>query len=342
MIIIGNILEVVEEKKFSITWYHRAPLGLERGTHVWIVLLPPLSVKPALHDMAEVILTPINPMRWADLWRIECKFHEKPGVIAALLDTLRGCGINILHQESATIQRDRVVADLTNYTDQDGDYPARMAQRNLKTLQWLYKRIGVECVEDLIFQTDQSPAISISRMWDYYHGYFAVMSASPTSAALQPVAVPVKARGQIEIQHPVLVQEIKKQILGERYEPDSEANRLKQVILFTNTEERYISALFPDPSHNIAMFELEHDERIGALSGLAGIFKDMGINVLCSFNRLVDMGRVAQWNVVADLGGRTALDVKEEYIKRAKAAKLSVLKKVVEKETFGFGRKFVV
>jgi len=204
-------------------------------------------------------------------------------------------------------------------------------------------RIAIDCIEDIRLIDDACevlPDITIKRMLDFYNSYFHFRRYP--SPALNPAPINVKKYGEIEISQPILIHEIKKQILGKKYDRSDDDIKLKQVLLFTNTQQRYISALFPDPSHNIIMYEIIHREKIGALSKMAKIIKELDLNILSSFNRLVQMGTMAHWNVILDIGKNESQKIKSEIILRARKIDDDLLIDLKERHTIPYGKIFRV
>ena len=344
MIILGNVVEVKDESGLSITWYHRVPIGLEKNTTVYLVLIP-RAVPQTPHNLAEVILTPINPESWGDLWKIKCKFHERPGVVAKLLEILREKQINILFQESATLQQDRlhfvsIIADLRLYDEGGLNTWKRINDTDLDSFNYLAELIALETLED-VFMENSKPAVSVTRMKNFYDAYFPYRQSN---LGFNPTVLSVKNFGEIRIEQPLLIENIKKQLWNSANTlvNNHEETRLKQAILNTHTEDRYISLLFPDPNTTIVVFKIVHEERIGALAIISKVIKELGLNILSSFNRLQKMATEAHWNIILDIGNRNPKEVSRQILDLTKNIDSQLILDIEQRPIFEFGKSFVV
>ena len=317
MIILGEIVEFKDEKQFKIMWYLRAPLGLKQATTAHMVLLPESDIENE-HGMAEVVLTPIDPRSWGDLWKIRCRLHEKPGVVAKFLQALRKHNINILMQESATLQQDRIhfisiIADLKLYVLGGSSSDSRRANRSLTKLDSLENLLALEVIEDIQMQGAEPavPAISVERMDTYYQAYRA-LEAAPTKP-YNPHIINMEQFGVVSIGNDDFVEAIKRNLLGRTVHTvrseDLQNFLLTRALLNTHTEDRYISMLFQGPRQQIINVEIIHKEEVGALAKIANVIKDLDINIIGSFNRLHNMGIRAHWNLALDIGTKDPADV---------------------------------
>ena len=344
MIILGEVTEVVDESKLSITWYHRVPIGLERGTFVYLVLLPKLTTIRS-HNMAEVILTPIDPESWGDLWKIRCKFHEKPGVVSGLLDFLAEKNINILIQESVTTQQNRthfvsIIGDFRDYGEGVADSTwRRIDNKNLLSLSSLEREIAIIMIEHIVMEGGE-PAVTVTRMQNFYEAFFSYRRYNPL--AFNPAILTVSKNGVIIIDESLLIEAIKAQLWQYTDDIPRPNLELRQVILNTHTEDRYISLLFPHPSAHLATFTIVHHERIGALAAIAKIIKDLNINILSSFNRLQKMGLEAHWNVILDIGDRDIQQLKYQILEQSNQRNQNLIKSIDERPMIQFGREYKV
>jgi hypothetical protein len=94
-----------------------------------------------------------------------------------------------------------------------------------------------------------------------------------------------------------IIRNIKKELSRSKHE----TIKLNQVIVFSDTEEKYISLLFTRPDEDIHWLDVIHTEKIGHIQKITQYFSHTRVNILASFNRLEHMSEKAHFNVFADL-----------------------------------------
>ena len=77
----------------KLPMYHRASVGVFPGTRVFAVPLPRTN---------EIVLTPIDPATWGDLWRLEATVWDRPGAAKKLVETLVAENVNVLVHEGVS------------------------------------------------------------------------------------------------------------------------------------------------------------------------------------------------------------------------------------------------
>src|SRR5213075_404237 len=80
-----------------LPWWHRAPLGLIHGTSVYVAILQNRS-----RPVGDIIVSVLNPDKWENMLRVECKHEDGPGVILQALKAV-SC-VNIALGEAVTIE----------------------------------------------------------------------------------------------------------------------------------------------------------------------------------------------------------------------------------------------
>lgn len=79
----------------DLQYYHRTSTGLLPETTVY--LYPRVTDKNKVH---EIIMSPFHPEDWANIWRLELKANDRPGLIKEITKVLRNEKISILILES--------------------------------------------------------------------------------------------------------------------------------------------------------------------------------------------------------------------------------------------------
>lgn len=100
MRVIGGLLKNIGNKynQIPIPFYMKVNLGFEPDTYVYFFI--PKGRK-------ELILTPINPFYWWDLWKINLILRERVGVVSDVLDLIKEAGAYYCISETVTTEIDK-------------------------------------------------------------------------------------------------------------------------------------------------------------------------------------------------------------------------------------------
>lgn len=100
MFILGDLLRTDGcHEKLPAAWWHRAPLGFETGTQVFVSLTERRESRPG-----DLLVSVLNPNRWGKSFRIRCSYEDKPGVLARLFMLAKEHAWNIALAETATTE----------------------------------------------------------------------------------------------------------------------------------------------------------------------------------------------------------------------------------------------
>jgi hypothetical protein len=300
--------KIFDGQNLNIPLYHRGHLSLLSGTKVWLCLLPGAKT---LTQIPELIVSPINFDAWHDLWRIEVTMYEAVGVVHKLLKVLRNHGLNVLAEESSSIERQRyhtteLIVDASKYsgpTDRDSE---QRSQGHIESVPDLERALLAEVIQNITFWPSGKPRIKIRRMKGLHEAAQAYRIAHLAYMKRQGYRPTIEhARAQVEetkgwIRLPSDIESLLGGVLWEETADPRRSNQRKHpsYLLVSDTKERYLRAYFIRSTDAILPVTIEHEERIGALAAITDTIKENGFNILASLSRLYAHGGRAQYELV--------------------------------------------
>lgn len=292
--------------KLWLPLYHRGHLSLLSGTKLWLCLLPGTKVPS---HMPEIIVSPINFASWPDLWRIEATVTEEVGVVHKILKVLRDHNINVLAEESSSIDRQRfhrveLIVDLRAYASiSDGD-TAKRSTGIVEALPDLCRALLAQLTQQITFMPSREPRLRISRMnglHEAHRAYQIVHHQYINGQGFRPTVEEARAevvgsKGWITLPRDILTS------LSQAVNPippsEQRAEDGLSYLLVSDTKERYLRSYFVRPSDRLLSVTLSHEEKIGALSRITDILQRSRFNILTSLCRLYTHGGRAQYELV--------------------------------------------
>jgi hypothetical protein len=95
--ILGSMIRLgPTDVRIPIPWWHRAPLGLETGTHVYVCVTEQRTNRPG-----DLLVSVLNPNCWEHHLSIGCRRPEEPGVVETVLRQVKKW--NIALAETVTV-----------------------------------------------------------------------------------------------------------------------------------------------------------------------------------------------------------------------------------------------
>lgn len=301
-----------------LPFYHRAAVGVFPGTRLFAVPLPSTN---------EVVLTPIDPLKWGDLWRLEATVKDRPGSAKTLVETLVEKRINVLVHEGVsesaeqgkTVHQIFEILDLAKYADGLDGTTADRATVNkalLKPNHLINALIG-NSAECLIQEYERTGwRMQLSRMEFFFRNKdarenFVELPLTPENE----VHVPVKVLRELEF--------------------GDEAKEPLPLHIISDTEQKYVKLRLLSPTRYYVLFAIEHKERVGAIDDFMAVLRSHQANMIDSYSRLKSIAKSALFYALAEFSEqRTAkqvLDIIEDLIGS------SLAKAVILKGAFGKG-----
>jgi len=268
MQVLGDLVKLTGAHPLSLPlpWWHRAPLGLITGTSVYVAIL-----KPMKRPVGDIIISVLNPDKWENMLRVECKHEDRPGVIHMLLHAVRD--LNIALGEAVTVETGSKLSSCficeAPGTLKAGDFVARIT--------------GELKAED-----------------------FSDVDVRPFS--LMPLKIHQPCYQNIRVDHGWLHGIDWRDRFG-RHFPEVGRQRpvdLNRVVVSADTEKRLLRYVFP--LAGAITVTIRHKDAPGALRALSNALKESGANVLSALLRRSKqpMGYAEYVAVCEPEGGATA------------------------------------
>jgi len=163
----------LKDRKIHLPPWLLAPLFLNRGgARFWAVSHEPEIILS--NTTTEVVLTPIAPQHWEDVWRLEVTTKDRRGNLAKLYDILAESKIDVLFNEGsmhsfAKYNSMSFILSLIHYdNDGDGSKLARFAQQ-LPTVPGLETVILLRFLDQLVFDRAHGARFALNRLNLYRH-----------------------------------------------------------------------------------------------------------------------------------------------------------------------------
>lgn len=301
-----------------LPFYHRAAVGVFPGTRLFAVPLPSTN---------EVVLTPIDPLKWGDLWRLEATVKDRPGSAKTLVETLVEKKVNVLVHEGVsesaeqgkTVHQIFEILDLAKYADGLDGTTADRATVNkalLKPNHLINALIG-NSAECLIQEYERTSwRMQLSRMEFFFRNKdarenFVELPLTPENE----VHVPVKVLRELEFG-------------GEAKEP-------LPLHIISDTEQKYVKLRLLSPTRYYVLFAIEHKERVGAIDDFMAVLRSHQANMIDSYSRLKSIAKSALFYALAEFSeqktAKQVLAIVDDLIDS------SLAKAIVLKGAFGKG-----
>jgi hypothetical protein len=268
-------------RTFDIEPFHRVALGLETQTRVYLCALPMATPSPSA--FAELLLTTLAPSQWSDLWRLSLNLKEGRGVVADALEVLKQ-DVNISILETLTTESER--------------YHELLA---IVSIADFARRHGQPLGADAIALLQNYLATSLAG----------ILTEVPHLRPLDRLRRAFEDRGRGNLLQVVQSTVDKGRVTFDMAEldrlfkeanPSHGTNQLpRQVIVFSDTEEKYISFYFPRDNQLLLRLSIVHRDQKGAIHSFAKVLHAHGANILSSYSRLQQTTLRAQWKVIADI-----------------------------------------
>jgi len=283
--IVLDYLRELKENEIIIPPFHTGHLGFIPETSVRIGLIAPYESEPS---HCELIITPYDPS--IDLAIIKCTMKDGVGVVKKLINALSSLKINIVSQESSSINHQsqhtiNLIVDLSTYT----------LSRD-KTYEWAkqkYKRY------DYVFPISDYRFLKIFERILAYSGDSICWEKQNNDYRLQLYMTPIEKKS---IHHPESIkvipensknsvkikipEDIINRIRINLSPPDSTSYKLKY-ILFSDTKERNLRIYFPkvESWDKLIHIGFNHKDMPGALSAILDILAAANFNIITGLLR---------------------------------------------------------
>ena len=275
------------EHRVRLAIFHRAAVGVFPGTKVFAV--PLVSTN-------EIILTPIDPATWGDLWRLEATVSDEPGSAKALVQTLVENNVNVLVHEGVsestergtTVHRIFEILDLTRYAHgRDGTTDLRNSvEKTMLKPNCLINRLVTNAEHCLALADDQAAwDLRFSRM-EFFHGN--------KENRVHKVGLTVNVEHEIQIPTSLM-----------RDMPHVADPAIPVALhIISDTEQKYVKLRVLSPQRYYLLVEIEHVERVGAIDSFMTVLREHGANIIDSYSRLKSVSNTASFYALAEFGRR--------------------------------------
>jgi len=259
---------LLNQGTLDVPSYHKGHLSLKSGTEVTTCLLPdPRRRDSPFPSLSEVVITPIIFDSWRYLTRVSGTFHDKPGIVRKLANVLKFGDVDILYDESASVEsrrfhRAEMLVDLRNQYERF----ERGNADDSDVLPALERRIQSICLNELILDGHR-PRLKVRKMeglrnaWEHF-------THRPNADALARTSV-VKSKLQLP---PSILAQITQQ------EPS-------RAILVSDTKERLLRLLFPHEDIHFTYIRVGHNDSIGAFAEITDALA-FAFDAILTLNRL--------------------------------------------------------
>lgn len=283
----SNLSEDGGTHTVRLPFYHRAAVGVFPGTRIFAVPLPSTN---------EVVLTPIDPSKWGDIWRLEAMVSDQPGSAKSLVETLVDNDVNVLVHEGVsesaeqgkTVHQIFEILDLAKYSDDiDGNSDTRnhVGKSLLKPNHLLNRLIGhsADCLEQAHEFNDWE--LRFNRMEFFFRN---------KETREQAVALSLNVDNEVHVPVRILKD------LG----LENDVKESLPLHIISDTEQKYVKLRVLSPKDYYLLFEIEHAERIGAIDEFMDVLKARKANMIDSYSRLKSIAHSALFYTLAEFSGK--------------------------------------
>ena len=280
MKIIGGLIELKAEKwKVYLPFFIRTGLNLQKTTPLYMQRLKPEKGI----ERTEVIASTFKPNLWGHLWMIQLAMTERKGLVNEVVTFLRRkLGSHLLSEESLTTEQDQthelsLVFDLLKYRT---PYDASSRERK-ESLRWDLPELRLDILKrfmkDIKRTRYNEPRLSISRMGFLHQASTRITRGRDAHATKvdnhHRVAIPRK-----------IVQTIQREL---RKRGEVTFSKERKVVVFSDTEEKYLSFYFPHPNDRVFWLQIPSKETgIDTVTAITRFFKKDNWNILGSYTTL--------------------------------------------------------
>lgn len=276
---------------FYIEPFHRAGLGLETDTTVFLAPVPAevREDRDARQVFPGLIISTLDPRKWGTLWRLSVTLQEESGVVSELLSILRNRA-NIAILETLTTETSKyhevyAVIDIAEYMKEaSNDDPLQVRTDLAQQFREAAEEKGFldKVVEPSLFL---APLDRLRR----------AQEARGSANIDQDLPVVVN-RGRLSLGKDQLM------ALLRGVQPNLTENDIpRRVLLFSDTEEKYLSCFFPGKDQTLLRLAILHRDVPGAIAEFCACVAETGANILNSYSRLQRMGEYAEWRAIVDI-----------------------------------------
>lgn len=296
LIILDHMREL-EDGKIVVAPFHTGHLGLFPGTELQVTL-----IKSNLKKGCELAICPYESSK--DLFNLECILKDEPGVVGKLMAAISELNINILTQESSSIDNmERHVVSLlldwttTKFTKKKilNYYSSGLSnvlpvndERFLKLYQEILKR----CSDDICWSSGHIAIPKIFMRYFVHRQTWKVRGCKITK---------VKKEGEKGYVNSIDIGEsLKKRIrVHTGYEEDDKDNSC--YIIFSSTESKTLRVIFPhkDSIPNLFHVGVKHKDKPGALSIIMKMVANSDFNIICGLSRKENF-EVNTWEAILE------------------------------------------
>jgi hypothetical protein len=319
---VGDTLSVstISQNKATHTvhlpFYHRAAVGVFPGTTLFAIPLTSTN---------EVVLTPIDPKKWGDLWRLEATVTDQPGSAKSLVETLVANSVNVLVHEGVseavkqgpTVHQVFEILDLADYVDTiDGTSETRNSggKSMLKPNHLVNKLVAGSA--NYLNQAHERNGweMQFDRMEFFFRNKEARFnSVELTLNVDNEVHVPSSLMNEL-----ALVKDAKEPL---------------PLHIISDTEQKYVKLRVLAPDKYYVLFEIEHAERVGAIDELMAVFRNRKANMIDSYSRLKSIAHSALFYALAEFNEKMTKRKVEAVLKELSGT--SSARSIVLKGAFG-------
>lgn len=301
-----------------LPFYHRAAVGIYPGTTVFAVPLP---------NTNEVVLTPIHPEKWGDVWRLEATVTDEPGAAKSLVETLVANNVNVLVHEgvSEAVRQGRTVhqvfeiVDLSGYADGiDGTSDARNSggKSMLKPNHLVNKLVGQSAHYLTQAHEFDDWELRFERMEFFFRN---------KEARFHWVDLSLNVDNEVHIPSSILKDRA----------PLKDLKEPLPLHIISDTEQKYVKVRLLSPKKYYVLFEIEHIEQVGAIDELMAVFKERDANMIDSYSRLKSIAHSALFYALAEFDRKMTKGEVEEVLEELAGSSLA--RAVVLKGAYGAG-----
>lgn len=261
----------INANQLEIPSYHLGHLSLKTGTGVTMCLLParPEQTSP---QMREMVISPISFDSWQFLARISAVFFESAGVVRKITRALKDLEIDILYQESASIENGRfhrvelLIDPRTQYGRFEGqENPDRAVLGSIE------RRLKARCLNDLIFDGSRA-RLKARRMEGLRNAWLEYRERSDETTAVE--------RSIVNSSMLVMPSEV----IAALGNPPPE-----RAILISDTKDRLLRVMFPNNFTGFTYIRVTHNDSVGAIAAITDRLSD-AFNAILTLNRLKTQG----------------------------------------------------
>ncbi|MFL5381726.1 MAG: ACT domain-containing protein [Longimicrobiaceae bacterium] len=259
MYILGSMIALNDgEARVPVPWWHRAPLGFETGTQVYVSVTESHASRPG-----DLLVSVMDPNQWSSHLSISCLQDDRPGVIEEAFRELRAW--NIALAETVTVGGGKLHhVDLIceRVSHDQGQDLEESVERLRETLQEQFAHVRVHRFEPFNSRMEWSRLGRVENGWVTFQGQMVVTWRDTIARQLRE--------------------------LGATEEFDT-----RKLVLSADTSGRLFRGVVP--RKGALMVSIEHADKPGVLRQLAGVLREAGVNVLSS---LLKRGGAAPRNAI--------------------------------------------